>query len=555
VGGLTVGGLVDVVTTPERAATYRAAGWWDDATLAGQVRAHASERPHTVAVVDEAGSWTYAQLADDAARVAASLRATGVGEGAVVSVQLPNRYPAVVVAVAVQGLGAVINPLLPSYRARELTHVFQTARPAVIVTPRTYRGFDHVAMVADVVAESGVAPRHVVVDVVSDEPNAGIEADDGTTPWDTLLTGPAAELPVGRAELVSELIFTSGTEATPKAVMHTEQTTGFSVRIARDDLGITDDDVVWMPSPVGHSTGFNYGLRFALHHGLRLVLQDRWDADVAVDLVTREGCSYTLAATTFLQDLCGAAARRGVRLDALRTFGCGGAPVPPALVDRAGEHGITVLRLYGSTEVLVATWNRCDDDLARRRETDGRPMSHVEVEVRGDDGSPVAVGEPGEIFVRGPDTCVGFFDDPDRTAATFADGWVRSGDLATLDGAGHLTVVGRRKEIIIRGGINIAPREIEELLVAFPEVERAAVVGVPDERLGERMCACVVLTPDASLAFADVVARLEGQGLARFKLPEQLVVLDALPTTASGKVQKHEIVRALVAAAGDGASA
>jgi acyl-CoA synthetase (AMP-forming)/AMP-acid ligase II len=553
-GGVTVGGLVDVVTSPERAAAYRAAGWWDDATLAGQVRAHASERPDAIAVVDEAGAWTYAQLAADAALVAASLRATGVGEGAVVSVQLPNRYPAAVAAVAVQGLGGVINPLLPSYRARELTHVFRTARPAVIVTPRTYRGFDHVAMLAAVVAETGVAPRHVVVDVVSDDPDAGIDADDGTTPWEALTSGPAAELPTGRAELVSELIFTSGTEATPKAVMHTEQTTGFSVRVARDDLGITDADVVWMPSPVGHSTGFNYGLRFALHHGLRLVLQDRWDADVALELVTREGCTYTLAATTFLQDLCGAAARAGVRLDSLRTFGCGGAPVPPPLVDRAGEQGITVLRLYGSTEVLVATWNRGSDDAELRRSTDGRGMSHVEVEVRRDDGTRVDVGEPGEIFVRGPDTCVGFFDDADRTAATFTDGWVRSGDLATLDGAGHLTVVGRRKEIIIRGGINIAPREIEELLVAFPEVERAAVVGVPDDRLGERMCACVVLAPDASLAFADVVARLEGQGLARFKLPEQLVVLDALPTTASGKVQKHEIVRTLVEAAATGAA-
>src|SRR5688572_3297338 len=206
-GGVTVGGLVDVITAPERAAAYRAAGWWDDRTLAGQVRAHASERPEATAVVDEAGAWTYSQLAADAAQVAASLRSTGVGEGAVVSVQLPNRYAAAVVAVAVQGLGAVINPLLPSYRARELAHVFRTARPAVIVTPRTYRGFDHVAMVADVVAETGVSPRHVVVDDVSDVPDAGVDADDGTTPWEALLSGPAAELPTGRADLVSELIF------------------------------------------------------------------------------------------------------------------------------------------------------------------------------------------------------------------------------------------------------------------------------------------------------------------------------------------------------------
>ena len=213
--------------------------------------------------------------------------------------------------------------------------------------------------------------------------------------------------------------------------------------------------------------------------------------------------------------------------------------MPPPLVDLAAEHGIGVLRLYGSTEVLVATWNRVEDDLDLRRNTDGRPMSHVEVALRDvEDGA-------GEIVVRGPNTCVGFFEDPERTAATFDDGWVRSGDIARIDVAGHLTMVGRRKEILIRGGLNIAPREIEELIVAFPEVERVAVVGVPDERLGERMAACVTLVEGASLDLPTVVERLLGVGLARFKLPEQLVVLDALPTTASGKIQKHEIVRAL----------
>ena len=148
--------------------------------------------------------------------------------------------------------------------------------------------------------------------------------------------------------------------------MHTEQTTNFSVRVAATDLRITGDDVVWMPSPLGHSTGFNYGLRFALYHGLPLVLQDRWDPAVAVDLVRRERCSYTLAATTFLRELVEESARRGDRVDSLRCFGCGGAPVPPALVEEAEAHGVQVLRLYGSTEVLVATWNRPD---ARSRST------------------------------------------------------------------------------------------------------------------------------------------------------------------------------------------
>jgi acyl-CoA synthetase (AMP-forming)/AMP-acid ligase II len=330
--------------------------------------------------------------------------------------------------------------------------------------------------------------------------------------------------------------------------MHTEQTVGFSLRTAYADLGLGPGDVVWMPSPVGHSTGFNYGLRFALFHRLPLVLQDVWDADAAAALVARERCTYTLAATTFLQDLVGAADRARVRLDSLRCFGCGGAPVPADLVTAADERGIRVLRLYGSTEVLVATWNRPDSPAAKRSHTDGVAMSGVQLEVRDDAGTPCAVGEPGELFVRGPNTCVGFFADPDRTAATFdADGWVRSGDVVTLDADGYATVVGRKKEILIRGGMNIAPREIEELLTALPEVERAAVIGLPDPRLGERACACVVLRGDARLDLATVVTRLRGTGLATYKLPERLEIVDALPTTASGKVQKHELVRRFTA--------
>jgi len=357
----------------------------------------------------------------------------------------------------------------------------------------------------------------------------------GRVRFDELLGRTGGPLGGGRADAVSEVIFTSGTEAQPKAIMHTEQTANFSVRVAYSDLGMSRGDVVWMPSPIGHSTGFNYGVRFALYHGLPLVLQDRWDGAAAAELVATHRCSYTLAATTFLQDLIAAASAAGSSLDTLRYFGCGGAPVPAHLVDLAADHGVQVLRLYGSTEVLVGSWNRPWSTIEQRRNTDGLPMTDVEIVVR-----------DGELWTRGPNTCVGFFADPVRTAATFdADGWVRSGDLVTIDDDGYLTVVGRKKEIIIRGGMNIAPREIEELIVAFPEVERVAVVGLPDERLGETMCACVVLALDASIDLDTMVTRLRAGGLATFKLPQRLEVLDALPTTASGKIQKHEIVKAL----------
>ena len=529
----------DAVTPAVTRQRYLAEGLWDDVTLAARVRDHASTIPEAIAVTDGAGRYSYGRLCEEAAAAAAGLAELGVGPGTVVSVQLPNRYEFAVLAVAVQSIGAVVNPLLPNYRTRELGTVFTTAVPRVVVTPAEYRGFDHRALVAEVAEATGVRPHHIVV---------GGDTGPDATAYQELLRDTAPSLEGGRADAVSELIFTSGTEARPKAIMHTEQTTNFSVRIARQDLGLSDDDVVWMPSPIGHSTGFNYGLRFSLYHGLRLVLQDRWSGEAAADLVREEQCSYTMAAATFLQDLVDVAGRRGLSLGSLRFFGCGGAAVAPALVDAAEERGVRVLRLYGSTEVLVATWNRPGSSLEQRRDTDGTPMSHVDIEVRDEGSGPVEPGQPGELAVRGPNTCVGYYDDAARTAATFVDGWVLSGDLVTQDEDGAVTVVGRKKEIIIRGGLNITPREIEEMLAHFPEVDRAAVVGLPDDRLGERMCACVVLHPGASLGLETTVGRLKELGLATYKLPERLEIVDSLPTTASGKITKHEIVKSLMQA-------
>lgn len=520
--------LADAVTSDGRRLAYLASGVWDGVTLPARVQVHAANRPDARAVVEAGGDHvTYAELWDRATRVACFLADEGVGAGDVVSVQLPNRIETAVVALGVLAVGAVINPLLPNYRARELAHVFSTALPRVVFTPSMYRGFDHERLVAETTRATDCAPLHIVCDP---EPRSGLALAD------VLASGDRAEVPTDRdAAAVSELIFTSGTEATPKAIMHTEQTTNFSVRVAASDLGIDDADVVWMPSPLGHSTGFNYGLRFALYHGLPLVLQDRWDPAVAVDVVRRERCSYTLAATTFLRELVAESTQRDAAVDSLRCFGCGGAPVPPSLVEEGETRGVQVLRLYGSTEVLVATWNRPGGPREKRVATDGEAMTGVEIEVR-----------DGEIFTRGPNTCVGFFADPERTAATFdAEGWVRSGDLATLDADGYLTVVGRKKELIIRGGMNITPRELEDLIGAFDEVRAVAVVGTPDERLGEIVCACVVLEPGVSLDLGTVTDRLRDAGVATYKLPQRLELLGGLPTTASGKIQKHEIVRLL----------
>jgi acyl-CoA synthetase (AMP-forming)/AMP-acid ligase II len=516
-----------VIVDPARAEQYTSDGWWDGSTLAGRVYRHAHDRPEAIAVVDETtdARVTYSQLWDDACRVAAFLREHEVWPGDVVSVQLPNWYETVAVDLGVLARGAVLNPLLPNYRAHELHHVLGTARTKLLFTPDEFRGFDHAALGRDLQESLDTLRGHVVVRGRGDF-------------WQQVLGRSARHVePEVDPAAVSELIFTSGTEATPKGVMHTEHTTNCNVRSAYAVNELTDKDVVWVPSPIGHSTGLNFGVRLALYFGMKLVLQDRWDPERAAELVEREGCSYTLAATTFLTDLVAEAERSDRDVSSLTRFGCGGAPVPPEIVRAGTDAGINVLRIYGLTEALVVSWNRAGSPLEKRMHTDGLALPEVELEIR-----------DGEVMVRGPNVCVGLFDDPERERSIFTDdGWLHTGDAGILDDDAYLSIVGRKKEIIIRGGLNIAPREIEDLLCEMPAVRSAAVIGIPDARLGEIMCACVVLEGSTDLSLDDVVAFLRARDLATYKLPQMLRVVEELPTTPSGKVRKNELRDTIIA--------
>lgn len=516
--------------------SYRASGAWSDQTLAGELRRWASERPDALAVVDGSAGRevTYAGLWDDVARLAGWLSDRGVGPGDGVSVQLPSRYETVVVDLAVLMIGARLNPLLPNYRRKELASFLQVSNAKAFVTPATYRGFDHAALGAELREELPALSVHLVVD--DDPPQGHVSLADA------LQRAPLGALPDLDATRVSELIFTSGTESQPKAVMHTEETANHSVRSAHAHLGLGGDDVIWMPSPVGHSTGFNFGVRMALLHGLPVVLQDRWDPDLAAELIEKYRCSYTLAAATFLTDLLRSAQEHERDLSSMRVFGCGGAPVASELVREAADLGVTVLRIYGSTEGLILTWNPPHAPLEKRLNTDGTPPDPTRVQVWGDHDRGLAAGEVGELMIHGPNVCVGFFDDPERTRATFtSDGWLRSGDLGTIDEDGYVTVVGRKKETIIRGGLNIAPREIEDQLVEMPGVREVAVIGVADPRLGEIVGACIVPEPGVTLEIDDVVSFLESRDMAKYKLPQYLQLMTELPRTPTGKVRKAEL--------------
>jgi acyl-CoA synthetase (AMP-forming)/AMP-acid ligase II len=275
----------------------------------------------------------------------------------------------------------------------------------------------------------------------------------------------------------------------------------------------------------------------------KLVLLERWDPAHAADLVAREGCAFTFIAPTFLHDLTYLPGIGERDFSRFRLFACGGGPMRVELAKDAERIlGCRVLRAYGASEQTFVVINRPDDRSPRAYTSDGLPLPGREVRIVDDEGRDVAAGEPGEILCRGPNVAVGYFDAPDAHAAAFdEDGFYHSGDLGVTDADGYLTIVGRKKEMIIRGGQNISPLEVEVRLAEHPAVAEAAVVGYPDERLGERACAFVVPASGAEPTLEELNAYLVERGIAKYKLPERLEVLDAMPRTPVGKVRKVDL--------------
>lgn len=526
----------------ERSEVYSHNGFWDEISLVRRFDEWAYRQPDALAVVDleNKRQTSFKRLQDDSRKVANLLRQQGVVPGDVVAVQLPNWYEAVAIGLGVLRAGAVLNPLIPIYAANELRLMLDVGKTRVIFTPLEYRGSDYVGRVHDVTRESGRSFVHFTID----DPSLGARSLD-----DLLEDVPDIdESTYPEAENVSELLFTSGTESLPKAILHSEQTLCCAIREMGKFLGLRSHDVVWMPMPVGHSTGLNYGIRMALYHGLKLVLQDRWNAEVAVKLCEENDVTYTAVSPTFLHDMLSVLRKTSGKLPKLRYFGCSGAPIPQGMVEDAAEFGISVLRGYGSTESLAAVKQHPDFALEKRARADGKPIPGTELELRLENGDVAAPGVEGEIFLRGPASCVGFASVPNQTLNNVAKGgWIRSGDLGVIDADGFLTIVGRKKEIIIRGGMNVAPREVEELLLQHAQIDAAAVLGLPDPRLGEIVCACIVLKSGEVLDADDVTSHLRALNLAPYKLPSRIEFMTSLPMTTTGKVVKPELAAHVLA--------
>ena len=496
------------------------------ASLADPLRRRAATDPGRLAVVDGGVELTYGELYARAEALARALCATGVDRGDVVTMQLPNWWEAAVVYQAAMLAGCVLNPIVPIYREREVSFIERQCRPRVVVVPHLFRGFDHLAMQQQLTPELDEAPLVVAVRPEGALPDGAIAFGD--------LDGTQEPLPTGTtADDICLLLYTSGTTADPKGVLHSHRTIAYEIDSIVELCRLGIDDHVFMASPVTHITGYLYGLVMPAVTGAAVILQDVWQPRAAAELIESRRCRFSVGATPFLHGLVDEYAQRDAT-SVLTTFLCGGADVPPPLVRRAAmQFEAHVTRVYGSSEFPTATCGRIDDGFDITADTDGVPIGPVDCRLDTVDGDGV-----GELLLRGPDLFLGYFDASLNADAFTDDGFFRTGDLATIATSGAVTIRGRHKDIIVRGGENISAKEIEDVLFEHPAVSEVAVVAMPDPVMVERSCAFVVPKDDASVTLGSLTAFLDEHHLARQKYPERVEIVTELPKTASGKVQK-----------------
>ena len=513
------------------------AGFWSGEIITRYLDRSVFEHPDALALAcyrveqDQETEFTFAQLQDRVNRVAGGLRRLGVCRGDVVSFQLPNCWEFVVMVLACVRVGAVGNPLMPIFRARELEFMLNRAQSSVLVVPAVFRRFDYQAMAAQLQQRLPSLRHIVVVGGAGENSFERLLLDE-----DNLHDLP--ETALLEADDIMKIMFTSGTTGEPKGVMHTSNTMLTALAVAAERLQLRGDDILFMPSPFAHSIGYIYGVLMSTYLGIPLVLMDIWNIERALDLIQRYRATYSVAAPTFLSDIINYPGLQQQDLHSLRLFLASGAPVPPALVDEAGQRlGTNIITGWGMTEACLVTTVLPGKDSAGIG-TDGIPVRCSEVRIVDDNNNELPRNTPGNLQCRGSTLFVGYFKRPDLYDVD-GEGWFNTGDLATMNEAGYISIMARDKDIIIRGGENIPVVEVEALTLTMPQVRDVAVVGMPDPRLGERACAFVVLRPGQTLTLKEMTEFLNSHKLSRHYLPERLELIKELPRTASGKVLKY----------------
>jgi acyl-CoA synthetase (AMP-forming)/AMP-acid ligase II len=529
--------IPDPPIDPARIARFMEEGYWVDTTSNDALEQRARETPDKLAIVDGRVRLRFGEYYRRAERLAAHFVGLGLGANDVVAIQLPNWSEFAVAVNAAMLAGVPFCQFHSDFRSREVEFILSFTEASALIVPSHFRRFDYLAMLADLRPR---LPQLRNIMVVGEEVPPGYfdvrgfldaAGEPGIEPKQLRRRRPSAND-------LSRTAFTSGTTGDPKAVLHLHNTTNCAARFVNEGHRIDEDSVLLAFLPVGLNWGLLNVLQ-AVFAGCTIVLQEVFDAEQALALIERERVTHFCCAPAHLVSLLGVSDLGRYDLSSLQVMTTGGASCPIEVIRevRARLPG-HLLELYGMLECGFQSHTTLADDPEEVCGLVGRPLRQMGIRVVDDDGRDCPPGTAGEILTYGPSVTVGYYTNPDADARSFSpDGWFATGDIGILDAKGYLKIVDRKKELIIRGGANIYPREIEEVLYQHPKVLEAAAVGVPDPRLGERVCACIVPRPGESLTFEELIAFLRGK-IATYKLPEFFRLLDALPRTPTGKVQK-----------------
>ncbi|MDH6284985.1 AMP-binding protein [Prescottella agglutinans] len=534
----------------EQIDEFYSTGQWHRDTFFDMLEAQVAERGDRLFLTDDTGGeLTFRQLRDKALCLAVGLRRKGISVGDRVSVQVPNWVEYVIISVALSRLGAVLVPIMPIYRSEDVGYILGNAGVRIAITAHKFKKFDYEDMYTQLRDSTGSLEGIVVV-----RPQGDLSSDSMS--FESLFAD------VNPEEAVAELgagvgpdepfviVYSSGTTSRPKGCIHTFNTLACGSRLLAKGFGYTSEDVQFGPSPISHTTGLVTSVILPLMHGAASHVMEAWEPIRGIEEIRERGCTVAVGATTFLQMVMDAFDPAIHDIDCMRLWVAAGAPIPGSFVTKAADlfSNLKVLSLYGRTENAITTTCTVMDDPEKSITSDGRALPMQSVKIVDDAGYELPRGEEGDIAYKGAMHMLAYLENPEETAKLFTpEGYSRSGDLGRMDADGYVRVTGRTKDIVIRGGMNISVRQVEDLLAAHPAVRGVAAVAMPDERLGEAVCLYLVPAQGCdAVTLEKIKAYLLEQGVAIQKVPERLEIVDALPTTATGKIQKH-VLRARIA--------
>ena len=512
--------------------------YWTDETLGDYFIKTVNLYPNKTAVIDPYKQMTYSELAEFVTNIINGLEALGIHSQDAVAYQLPNWVEGHALHNSLRIMGAITVPIVPIYREKEMKFILQETKAKAIVIPANFRNHDYTTTIQNIKAELPDLEHIIVV---------GDTAPEGMITFQQLVEmgrNSVAKKDISQFTVdpndVCLIIYTSGTTSNPKGVQHTNNTLLREYKMFKENFLLSSETVIFMPSPITHISGLS-SLELPITLGAKVVYIDIWDAEKAAEMISRERGSFMVSATPFLQWLVESDVSERYDLTSMKNFICGGAYIPPELIKKAPKAGIRAVRTYGSSECPTVSLGSPNDLPEVTATTDGKIVPGFDVIIIGFDGKEVPVGQEGEIAIKGPEVFIGYKDSTLNKESFDENGYFYSGDLGQLDAEGYLTITGRKKDVIIRGGENISTKELEDLLYAHPSIEQVAIVAMPDPALGEKACAYVKVAQNQEFSFEEMIDYLMSKQIAKQKLPERLEFIDEFPSTTTGKILKFEL--------------